>query len=64
METGKWARGPWAGSADDELAVLEETGARLRCFPLQQPVSIWSGYSTCLYSGYQAGQVAVFARDL
>lgn len=62
IECGKWARGPWAGSEEDEQAVLEETGATLRCIPLQQPISIASGYSTCLFSGYQATEVAVFAR--
>lgn len=64
IEAGKWARGPWAGSLEDEAAIFDETGAALRCFPLQQPVSMWSGYSTCLYSGYQATEVAIFARGL
>lgn len=64
VQDGMWARGPWAGSLEDEAAVYQETGATLRCIPLQQPVSIWSGYSTCLYSGYQAAEVALFARAL
>lgn len=64
IEAGKWARGPWAGSLQDEMAVQRETGATLRCFPLQQPTSIMSGYSNCLYSGYQAMEVAIFARTL
>ena len=64
IEAGKWARGPWAGSQEDELAVAEETGATLRCFPLVQPISMWSGYNTCLYSGYHATEVAIFARAL
>ncbi|GAB4815173.1 hypothetical protein N2152v2_002219 [Parachlorella kessleri] len=29
IEAGKWARGPWAGSVEDEAAVMEETGASL-----------------------------------
>ena len=42
----------------------EETGATLRCFPLQQPASLWGGFHTCLYSGFQAAEVAIFARAL
>ena len=64
IEAGLWARGPWAGSLEDELAVQEETGATLRCFPLAQPASLARGFSTCLYSGYQASEAAIFARAL
>lgn len=64
MEAGLWARGPWAGSLEDELAVQEECGATLRCFPLAQPTSLARGYTTCVYSGYQAHEVAIFARAL
>lgn len=121
VEAGKWVRGPWAGSPEDEQAVLEvrrapslaqtcrginaagiaqssftkttrrsrlvgctgwlygcsqrastrrpptpaqETGASLRCIPLVQPTSMARGFSTCLYSGYQATEVALFARAL
>lgn len=34
--TGKWARGGWAASDDDERKVKEETQATLRCFPFDQ----------------------------
>ncbi|PRW58782.1 proline--tRNA chloroplastic mitochondrial [Chlorella sorokiniana] len=64
VEAGKWARGPWAGSPEDEQAILEETGASLRCIPLSQPTSLAYGFSTCLYSGYQATEAAIFARAL
>jgi len=64
IEAGKWARGPWAGSPEDEAEVFRETGASLRCFPLAQPASLWGGFHTCLYSGYQASEVAIFARPL
>ncbi|KAI7844242.1 hypothetical protein COHA_002041 [Chlorella ohadii] len=64
VEAGKWARGPWAGSPEDEQAILEETGASLRCIPLAQPTSLAYGFSTCLYSGYQATEAAIFARAL
>lgn len=64
IESGRWARCPWAGSSDDEAAVYEDVGATLRCVPLVQPLSVSSGYTTCIYSGYQATQVAVFARAM
>ncbi|KAL4443242.1 hypothetical protein ABPG75_010979 [Micractinium tetrahymenae] len=64
IECGRLARGPWAGSPEDETAVYEETGARLLCFPLAQPTSMWGGFHTCLYSGYQAAEVALFGRPL
>lgn len=64
IESGQLARGPWAGSPEDEAAVAEETGARLLCFPLAQPASLWGGFHTCLYSGYQAAEVALFGRPL
>lgn len=110
IEAGKWARGPFAGTLEDELAIQvrlkrarepakssitpayvlrclshteppqcaaadsprwcvpgwpqDETGATLRCYPLQQPTSLWGGFHTCLYSGYHASEVAIFARPL
>ncbi len=64
VESGLLARGPWAGSPEDEAAVAEETGARLLCIPLAQPTSLWGGFHTCLYSGYQATEVALFGRPL
>ncbi|PSC69719.1 proline-tRNA chloroplastic mitochondrial [Micractinium conductrix] len=64
VAAGKWARGPWAGGAADAAAVEEESGAELRCVPLAQPVSTWGGFNTCLYTGYQASEVALFARPL
>lgn len=58
IEEGKWARGGWAGSDEQETQVKEETGATLRCFPFEQP----AGPHTCLISGAEASEVAVFAR--
>lgn len=54
----KWARGGWAGSDSDEVAVKEETGATLRCFPFEQP----EGPHTCLMTGQPAKEVAIFAK--
>ena len=54
----QWARVWWAGSDEQERTIKEQTGATLRCFPLQQP----AGGGTCFYTGEAAEQVALFAR--
>jgi prolyl-tRNA synthetase len=58
VERGGWVRGWWAGSNEDEKRVKEETGATLRCFPLDQP----GGSGTCFLTGQPAAEVAIFAR--
>jgi prolyl-tRNA synthetase len=58
IEEGGWARGWWAGSDDDERAVKDETGATIRCFPLDQP----GGEGKCLMTGAEATRVALFAK--
>ncbi len=58
IEEGGWARGWWAGSNEDERAVKEETGATLRCFPLDQP----GGEGTCVMTGAKASRIALFAK--
>jgi len=55
---GKWARGGWAASDEDEAKVKEETQATLRCFPFDQP----EGPHTCLMTGEPAEKVALFAK--
>ncbi|KAB2622489.1 proline--tRNA ligase-like [Pyrus ussuriensis x Pyrus communis] len=50
ISQGKWARGPWSASDEDELKVKEETGATIRCFPFEQPQDI----KTCLMTGVLA----------
>ena len=55
---GRWARCGWAGSDEDETAVKEETGATLRCFPLEQP----EGGMTCVMTGVAGAEVALFAK--
>uniref|UniRef100_A0A7S0RZ60 proline--tRNA ligase n=1 Tax=Chlamydomonas leiostraca TaxID=1034604 RepID=A0A7S0RZ60_9CHLO len=56
---GKWARGGWAASDEDEKRVKEETQATLRCFPFEQP----AGPHTCLMTGKPADEVAIFAKS-
>ncbi|KAJ0797480.1 putative proline--tRNA ligase [Helianthus annuus] len=59
ISQGKWARGPWVGSDEDELKVKEETGATIRCFPFDQP----QGPKKCLMTGSPADEVAIFAKS-
>lgn len=54
-----FARVWWAGSNEDEMKVKEETGATLRCLPLQQP----QGTDRCFYTGKRADKVAIFGRS-
>jgi prolyl-tRNA synthetase len=58
ISSGKWARGGWAGSDEQEKKVKEETGATLRCFPFEQP----QGPHVCFMNGSEAQEVAVFAK--
>lgn len=58
IESGKWARGYWSGSDEDEVRVKEETSATLRCFPFDQP----SKGGTCFMTGKDAEEVAIFAK--
>ncbi|XP_061349692.1 proline--tRNA ligase, chloroplastic/mitochondrial [Gastrolobium bilobum] len=59
ISQGKWARGPWSASDEDELKVKEETGATIRCFPFEQP----EGNKRCLMTGDPAQEVAIFAKS-
>ena len=53
-----WARGWWAGSDEDEQRVQQETGATIRCFPLEQPTDD----KPCFFTGAHSAQIALFAR--
>jgi prolyl-tRNA synthetase len=59
IHAGKWARGGWAGSDEQEKQVKEETQATIRCFPFEQP----AGLHTCLMTGKPADEVAIFAKS-
>ncbi len=62
VEAGGWARGWYAGEdkrgSADEARIKEETGATLRCFPLDQP----GGCGKCFLTGKDADRVALFAK--
>lgn len=57
VETG-FARTWWAGSREDEARIKEETKATIRCIPLEQP----GGAGTCVLTGREASEVAIFGR--
>jgi prolyl-tRNA synthetase len=58
VEQGGWARGWWAGDDDDERRVKDDTGATLRCYPLEQP----GGEGRCLLTGNTARRMALFGK--
>ncbi|CAL8460590.1 g119 [Coccomyxa elongata] len=58
IEAGKWAKGRWAGSDEDEKRIKEETTATLRCIPFEQP----GGSGPCFLTGADAAEVAIFAK--
>ena len=58
IAAGDWARVFWDGADDDELAVKDETGATIRCFPFVQP----SEPGQCVISGRTTERVALFAK--
>jgi prolyl-tRNA synthetase len=55
---GGFIRAHWAGSAEDETRIQEETRATLRCLPLETP----EGEGRCFFTGQKTAQVAIFAR--
>jgi prolyl-tRNA synthetase len=58
IANAQWARVWWSGTDEQERAIKEETGATIRCFPIEQP----GGTGTCFYTGAEAKEVALFAR--
>ena len=59
IENGGWARGWWSGSDEDEVQVKDETGATLRCFPLDGADS----EGTCFYTDNAGGKQALFGKS-
>ncbi len=62
VEAGGWARGWFAGEdkrgSVDEAKIKDETGATLRCIPLEQP----GGAGKCFLTGKDADKVALFSK--
>ncbi len=57
VENG-FARAWWAGDAEDEARIKEETKATVRCIPLEQP----GGSGVCFYTGKPATEIAIFGK--
>ncbi|MFN2284706.1 MAG: proline--tRNA ligase [Anaerolineae bacterium] len=57
VETG-FARAWWAGDAEDEARIKDETKATVRCIPTEQP----GGEGVCIYTGKPATEVAIFGK--
>ncbi len=53
-----FARGWWAGDADDERTIQEETKATLRCLTLEAAPE----GGTCFFTGRPANRMAIFGR--
>jgi prolyl-tRNA synthetase len=53
-----FARAWWAGDAEDEAKIKDETKATVRCIPIDQP----GGLGTCVYTGKSTSEVAIFGR--
>ncbi|MCE2503037.1 MAG: proline--tRNA ligase [Chlorobi bacterium] len=58
IAASRWARVWWSGTDDQERKIKEETGATIRCFPIDQP----GGKDSCFYTGEEANKVALFAK--
>jgi len=55
---GKWARGWWNENTENELKVKDDTGATLRCYPLDQP----GGSGKSFFDGKGSDAIALFAK--
>jgi prolyl-tRNA synthetase len=53
-----FARAYWAGSAEDEKRIQDETRATIRCIPLDQ----LGAAGRCVYTGKEATRQVIFAR--
>jgi prolyl-tRNA synthetase len=53
-----FARAWWAGDAEDENNIKEETKATVRCIPIDQP----GGNGKCIYTGKNTTEMAIFGR--
>ncbi|MCY3779244.1 MAG: proline--tRNA ligase [Chloroflexi bacterium] len=58
IAAGDWARAHWDGSDEDELAVKDDTGATIRCFPFEQETN----QGECVMSGRKTERVALLAK--
>ncbi len=57
VQTG-FARAWWAGNAEDENVIKNETKATVRCIPDDQP----GGSGKCIYTGKDTTEIAIFGK--
>ncbi|MCS6895174.1 MAG: proline--tRNA ligase [Bacteroidia bacterium] len=57
-EKGGFIFAHWDGTTETELAIKEETGATIRCIPLEMP----SEEGRCIYTGRPSSQRVLFAK--
>jgi prolyl-tRNA synthetase len=58
IASNKWARAWWCGTDEQERSIKEETGATVRCIPIEQP----GGGGQCFFTGAEASEIALFAK--
>ena len=56
----KWVITLFAGDANDEIAIKEQTGASSRCIPFASPFSLAN--DTCFYTGKKTDKIVIFAK--
>ena len=56
----KWVVTHFAGNADDELAIKEQTGASSRCIPFECPINLKN--NNCFYTGKKTDKIVIFAK--
>jgi prolyl-tRNA synthetase len=58
IEAGRFVRAWWAGSTEDEERLQAETGATIRCLPLEQPETT----EPCIATGARDARLALIGR--
>jgi len=58
IAAGDWARAYWDGGDAEELAIKEETGATIRCFPFSPA----GEEGQCIVTGRRSQRIALFAK--
>jgi prolyl-tRNA synthetase len=58
VEAGLFVRAWWAGTSEDEARIQEETGATIRCMPLDHPPDA----QPCVLTGAGGARLALFGR--
>ncbi|WP_330463373.1 proline--tRNA ligase [Metamycoplasma gateae] len=60
IENGNWVITKFAGSAEDEIKIKEETGASTRCIPFNTNIDIKN--KNCFYTNKETERIVIFAK--